>query len=75
MTKPGPSAARVDGIMTADDVAKIVLEAMEAERFMILSHATVQEYEARKVSDRNRWLGGMRRFRIKLYGHPEEKRA
>ena len=45
MTKPGPSAARVDGIMTADEVAKIVLEAMEAERFMILSHATVHEYE------------------------------
>ena len=75
MTKPGPSAARVDGIMTAEEVAKIVLEAMEAERFMILSHATVHEYETRKVSNRDRWISGMRRFRTKLFGHPEEKRA
>ena len=75
MTKPGPSAARVDGIMTAEEVAKIVLQAMEEERFLILSHETVREYETRKVSDRNRWIAGMRRFRIKLYGHPEEKRA
>lgn len=75
MTKPGPSAARVDGILSADDVAKMVLEAMEAERFLILSHPTVHEYETRKVSNRDRWIGGMRRFRTKLFGHPEEKRA
>ncbi len=75
MTKPGPSAARVDGIMTATEVAKIVLDAMVAERFLILSHATVHEYEQRKVSNRDRWIGGMRRFRTKLFGNPEEKRA
>jgi NAD(P)-dependent dehydrogenase (short-subunit alcohol dehydrogenase family) len=75
MTKPGPSAARVDGILQADEVAKMVLDAMEAERFLILSHPTVQEYETRKVSNRDRWIGGMRRFKTKLFGHPEEKRA
>lgn len=75
MTKPGPSAARIDGIMTATEVARMVIEAMEAERFMILSHPTVHEYEQRKVSNRDRWLGGMRRFRNKLYGEPSEKRA
>src|SRR5215468_3044401 len=72
MTKPGPSAARVDGVMQPEEVAKIVLEAMEAERFMILSHATVHEYEQRKVSGRDRWLGGMRRFRDKVYGPKEQ---
>src|SRR5205085_7335736 len=68
MSSAGPSAARVDGVLMPDEVAKIVLEAMEAERFMILSHPTVQGYEQRKVSDRNRWLSGMRRLRDKTFG-------
>src|SRR5881227_3907162 len=65
MSGVGPSAARVDGVLMPDEVARIVIEAMEAERFLILSHPTVQGYEQRKVSDRNRWLAGMRRLRDK----------
>jgi hypothetical protein len=57
--------------MTAEEVARIVIDAMEAERFMILSHPTVHEYEQRKTLDRNRWLTGMRRLRNKIYGAPE----
>jgi hypothetical protein len=72
MTTPGPSAARVDGVMTAADVARIVIEAMEAERFLILSHPTVQDYVQRKASNIDRWLGGMRRLRDKIYGGQRE---
>lgn len=73
MTRSRPAgapagAASVDGVMSADDVAQIVLDAMEAERFMILSHETVHAYEQRKTSDRDRWLTGMRRLRDKIYG-------
>src|SRR5260370_38666355 len=50
MTTPGPSAARVDGVMLPAEVASIVIEAMQAERFMILSHPTVHEYVQRKAS-------------------------
>jgi hypothetical protein len=46
----------------------MVLDAMEEERFLILSHPTVQDYSTRKTSDRNRWLHGMRRLRDKTYG-------
>jgi NAD(P)-dependent dehydrogenase (short-subunit alcohol dehydrogenase family) len=70
MTSARPGAASVDGVMTATEVANIVLDAMEAERFMILSHPTVHEYEQRKVRDRDRWLNGMRRLRNKIYGAP-----
>ena len=56
--------------MSAAEVARIVIEAMEAERFMILSHPTVQEYEQRKTSNRDRWLAGMRRLRQRIYGNP-----
>ena len=68
MTTPGPSAARVDGVMVPAEVARIVIEAMEAERFLILSHPQVHEYMQRKASGIDRWLAGMRRLRDKIYG-------
>jgi NAD(P)-dependent dehydrogenase (short-subunit alcohol dehydrogenase family) len=71
MTMPGPSAARVDGVMQPEEVARIVIEAMAEERFLILSHPTVQEYVLRKASNRDRWLAGMRRLRDKVYGAPQ----
>lgn len=68
MTTPGPSAARVDGVMQPEEVARIVMEAMETERFLILSHPTVYEYLQRKAANPERWLNGMRRLRDKIYG-------
>ena len=68
MTMPGPSAARVDGVLQPPEVARMVIAAMEEERFMILSHPQVQEYVQRKAADRGRWLSGMRRLRDKIYG-------
>jgi short-subunit dehydrogenase len=68
MTTPGPSAARVDGVLQPAEVARMVIEAMEEERLLILSHPTVQGYLQRKAADRDRWLSGMRRLRDKIYG-------
>ena len=68
MTTPGPSAARVDGVLQPPEVARMVIEAMEAERFLILSHPQVAEYMQRKASSRDRWITGMRRLRDKIYG-------
>jgi NAD(P)-dependent dehydrogenase (short-subunit alcohol dehydrogenase family) len=68
MTTPGPSAARVDGVMLPAEVARIVIEAVEAERFLILTHPKVSEYALRKAQNVDRWLAGMRRLRDKTYG-------
>ena len=68
MTTPGPSAARVDGVLQPPEAARMVLEAMEAEQFLILTHPQVGEYMQRKASSRDRWLTGMRRLRDKIYG-------
>jgi NAD(P)-dependent dehydrogenase (short-subunit alcohol dehydrogenase family) len=68
MTTPGPSAARVDGVMLPAEVARIVIEAIEAERFLILTHSQVHEYMQRKAQNIDRWLAGMRRLRDKTYG-------
>ena len=56
MTTPGPSAARVDGVLQPPEVARMVIEAMAEERFLILSHPQVAEYMQRKASSRDRWL-------------------
>jgi len=59
------SAAGIDGIMKPAEVADAVIKAMDAERFLILSHPVVHEYMQRKTADVDRWLGGMRRLRAK----------
>jgi hypothetical protein len=46
----------------------MVMEAMDEERFLILSHPQVQEYIQRKATNRERWLAGMRRLRDRIYG-------
>jgi hypothetical protein len=46
----------------------MVLEAMEAERFLILSHPQVHDYMQRKADNAERWLTGMRRLRDRIYG-------
>jgi NAD(P)-dependent dehydrogenase (short-subunit alcohol dehydrogenase family) len=61
----GPQAA-VDGVLTADQVAACVLEAMADERFLILPHPEVATYERRRAEDRDRWLRGMRRLAARL---------
>jgi NAD(P)-dependent dehydrogenase (short-subunit alcohol dehydrogenase family) len=68
MTTPGPSAARVDGVLQPAEVARIVIAAMAEERFLILSHPQVQDYVERKTANRDRWLAGMRRLRDRIYG-------
>src|SRR6187455_624999 len=60
----GATAASVDGVLNTDAVAQCVIEAMDAETFLILPHPEVKEYMTRKL-DRDRWLRGMRRLRDK----------
>ena len=69
----GAGAASVDGVLHTDAVAQTVIEAMDEERFLILTHPEVKEYMARKL-DRDRWLRGMRRLRDKT-GEGQGKRA
>jgi len=56
----------VDGIMSADEVANIIIDGALEGRFLILTHPQVATYFQRKAGDHDRWIGGMQRFREKL---------
>jgi len=59
--------ASADGVMQADEVAQVCIEAMREERFHILPHAEVAEYVKRKGADVDRWIGGMQRWQGSLF--------
>lgn len=56
---------QTDGIIEADALARVVVEAIRAERFYVLPHPEVEEYVRRKGDNIERWLRGMRRLRQK----------
>jgi NAD(P)-dependent dehydrogenase (short-subunit alcohol dehydrogenase family) len=56
-----------DGVLRADDVAQVCIDAMREERFHILPHAEVGEYVKRKGADVDRWIGGMQRWQGSLF--------
>ena len=56
----------IDGIMSADDVANIIIDGAMEDRFLILTHPQVTTYMQRKVGDYDRWIAGMQRFRAKV---------
>jgi NAD(P)-dependent dehydrogenase (short-subunit alcohol dehydrogenase family) len=66
----GTPQASVDGVLTPDQVAACVIEAIGDERFLILPHPEVAMYEQRRADDRERWLRGMRRLQARLSGRP-----
>ena len=59
----GATAASVDGVINVDAVAQSVIEAMDAETFLILPHPQVADYARRRAEDPERWLAGMARLR------------
>jgi NAD(P)-dependent dehydrogenase (short-subunit alcohol dehydrogenase family) len=64
----GLGVAAADGILEADAVAALCLEAIAAERFLVLPHQEVASYVERTADDIDRWLAGKPRFQDKLNG-------
>ncbi len=66
---PGGSELTSSGsIIEPARVADAMVEAVRGNRFLVLPHPEVHEYERRKVDDRDRWLAGMRRLRDRITG-------
>jgi NAD(P)-dependent dehydrogenase (short-subunit alcohol dehydrogenase family) len=61
--EPGAQAVAMSGeIITAEQVAEVVVAGLAEERFLILPHPQVGTFWAQKASDPDRWLAGMRRL-------------
>lgn len=62
------STAGRDGMLLPAEVAAAVIEAVGDERFLILPHPVVADYEVRRASERERWLRGMRKVNAQVMG-------
>ncbi len=56
-------SAGADGVLSAEEVADVVVQAMRDETFLILPHPSVDNYFKAKASNYDRWIGGMQKFR------------
>lgn len=54
------------GVITPEDCAASVLAGIEAEQFMILTHAEVAGFYQNRANDPQRWVNGMRRYRAAM---------
>lgn len=64
------TVAAAGEVLEPDAVALLADEALAEDRFLVLPHPEVAEYERRKVEDRDRWLRGMARLRDGIPGLP-----
>ena len=63
----GPWAQAAAGtIKEPEEVAELVLDAIRAERFLILTDPIAQEWMERKTADPDRWLRGMNRLQQRI---------
>jgi NADP-dependent 3-hydroxy acid dehydrogenase YdfG len=63
----GAAAVRAGGsVLEPEDVAEAVVTTIRNETFLVLPHPEVLTYAQRKISDYDRWLGGMRRLQARL---------
>ena len=59
----GSSVLAAGALLEPAEVAEAVVRGLADDRFLILPHPEVAEFERRRAADRDRWLAGMRRFR------------
>jgi len=66
LRRAGVGSQNVDGVLTPEQVAQYVVEAIDEERFEILPHPQVLTYMRKKTEDYSRWIGGMAKLRRSL---------
>ena len=59
-------AAGRDTLLTADDVARAVMDGVSEDRFLILPHPQVADYARHRATDHERWIAGMQALRGKV---------
>jgi NAD(P)-dependent dehydrogenase (short-subunit alcohol dehydrogenase family) len=62
MTRDGTGSAGINGVVTPEQVADVVVQTMREEKFLALPHPEVAKYLQAKGQDYDRWLGGMQKL-------------
>jgi NAD(P)-dependent dehydrogenase (short-subunit alcohol dehydrogenase family) len=62
----GSSTRAAGAFLEPQDVVDAVVAALTEDRFLILPHPEVAEFERRRATDRDRWLAGMRKVWAKI---------
>lgn len=69
---PGGSLAaevvKAQNVIEPEDVADAVVAGLRDERFLILPHPEVADYEQARAGDRERWLAAMRSLQARITG-------
>ena len=55
------------GVISPEQVAECALQGIDNEEFLILPHSDVQQFMQLKSANYDRWLGGMRKLRRKVF--------
>ena len=55
-----------DSTLTPEDVAEVVWQALQDDRFLVLPHPEVAGYYAGRAADTDRWLGAMNKLQQRL---------
>lgn len=67
-TMPGGAALTSSGVITPEQLAETVVEGLRDERFLILPHPEVAQYEQNRANDRDRWIRGMQKLQARVLG-------
>ena len=62
----GLSSGSIPGVLTVEQAACAIVDGLEREQFLLLTHEEVLGFFQRKATDYDRWLAGMRRIRAGL---------
>lgn len=65
----GEGPQHVDGVLTPAQLADVVVEGLDEERFLILPHPQVLSYMGKKTENYDRWIGGMAKLRRSMGGN------
>lgn len=63
---------RIEGMLEAEDVAQVCIQAIESNTFMVLSHPIVKKYAQFMMADHEKWIKGMQGLRAELIGDAEK---
>lgn len=66
---PSKNVVRTAGVvLEPEQVAEVVVQVIGVETFLILPHPEVAGYVAKKATEHERWLAGMRKLQLRVLG-------